>query len=901
MNRMSYLWAKTADGDTGLYHPLPLHLLDVAACADVLLEREPESTRSRMASILGLDWETARPWLLLLISCHDLGKACPAFQLKWQGKGAALLSRGGFHVPGIHDTHVNHAFVSQYALENLLTHAGWPESLAQLCADAAGCHHGSRASSTEIAQRIPGNRFGVDARNWETVWEDLFSAMCKTFGVGVVPRKTDLSGPDFMLLAGLISFVDWIGSNEDWFVFGTPQNCDDLRGWFDRRRMVAEKALDAIGWEDRTPLLGEHRTFFEVFPKCRPPRHLQEVVAQAAEETDPLSLFLIEAPMGEGKTEAAFYAHIELQRRFGHRGLYVAMPTKATGNAIFTRMVDFLRSMRSTRTLDLQLLHGAAQLNKEFQNLRFAPIYGEDKDSTIRAGDWFTHKKRALLSEYGVGTVDQALLTILPVRHYFVRLWGLANRVVIFDEIHAYDAYTGTLLFHLIRWLRSLGSSVILLSATVSPEFRRRLAHALGATLPDTEVEYPRLTVFPAGGARAKQTCIKADPARRRKLCVRRLGTKLEDILVSLKENLPHTGYAAVVVNTVQRAQDLYNLLGDGECILENNTCIGKRLADDTEVHLLHARFPADERQIREKEIFSVYGEAGTAGTPVQRSGRRILVGTQVVEQSLDLDFDMMITDLAPVDLVLQRAGRVWRHERGTRPLLDPLLCIAGLAGHSPGPFGDPLWWDHVYHESILIRTWQILRDPAYSNKIVLPDALDSLVECVYEGLAMPTDQDVLERLDKTELETLGEQGAQRTMAHQSIIGLPDDGSWKDTSRFYLYDEDEPGAHRSLIAQTRLGEDSVTVIPMLPDDRINGREKHHFEVAKVLASRALTLSRKKVVRKFRALGVPDGWQRTPLLRNCYPMPLDENGCWIEDPNVRLDTQLGIVYTPEETL
>ena len=187
-------------------------------------------------------------------------------------------------------------------------------------------------------------------------------------------------------------------------------------------------------------------------------------------------ILLVEAPMGEGKTEAAFYAHLELQRRFGHRGMYVALPTKATGNAMFLRTLKFLRKHGTDRKLDLQLLHGATLLNDTFQNLRLSGIHDPETGGEIRAGEWFTSKKRALLSEYGVGTVDQAILPILPVRHNFVRLWGLANRVVVFDEIHAYDAYTGTLLVHLLRWLLALGSSVVLLSATLPPSIRRKLA-----------------------------------------------------------------------------------------------------------------------------------------------------------------------------------------------------------------------------------------------------------------------------------------------------------------------------------------------------------------------------------------------------------------------------------------
>lgn len=231
--------------------------------------------------------------------------------------------------------------------------------------------------------------------------------------------------------------------------------------------------------------------------------------------------------MGEGKTEAAFYAHLELQRCFGHRGLYIALPTKATGNAMFRRTLKFLRRQHCERTLDLQLLHGGALLNDDYQKLKPGGIY-DPQAGGDRAGEWFTHKKRALLSEYGVGTIDQALLTILPVRHQFVRLWGwgLANRVVVFDEIHAYDAYTGTLLLHLLRWLLALGSSVLLLSATLPPGIRRKLAELTNAQAPAQEADYPRLSVYESGQA-VRQYAFKADPARRLKIAIQPIRAEL--------------------------------------------------------------------------------------------------------------------------------------------------------------------------------------------------------------------------------------------------------------------------------------------------------------------------------------------------------------------------------------
>jgi CRISPR-associated endonuclease/helicase Cas3 len=701
-----------------------------------------------------------------------------------------------------------------------------------------------------------------------------------------------------MLLAGLASFDDWIGSNEDWFPFGNVQDCNDLATWFNQRRKNAEIALDAIGWEHRTPLLDTHRIFTDAFPKCSPARQLQESVAQLVAETISPCVLLVEAPMGEGKTEAAFYAHLELQRRFGHRGLYVAMPTKATGNAMFSRTLDFLKSFSGDRTLDLQLLHGAIQLNDTFQKVRLGQIHSDEGDGAILAGNWFSFKKRALLSEYGVGTIDQALLTILPVRHYFVRLWGLANRVVVFDEIHAYDAYTGTLLFHLIRWLRALGSSVILLSATLSPEFRRRLADSLETKLSDHEEAYPRLTMFTEGSVKPQQLHFEADPDRKRLLAIVPLKVEIEALYSWIVEKLPDWGYAGVIVNTVQRAQDLYRQFGEGTDILVENVVVGKLLDDGTEIHLFHARFPAQERQRREDTILSVYGKNEENGKLAERKGRHILIATQVAEQSLDLDFDLMITDLAPIDLILQRAGRLWRHNREKlqRPTDNPLLGIAGLVGDHAGSFGEPLWWKAVYDENILLRTWNELH---HKDQITLPDDIDALVNSVYESFAIPTDEDMIKRIEKAEIESLGELGAQRTMAHQAIIGLPTDGSWKDTSRFTLYDDDEPGAHSTLKAQTRLGEDSIIAIPIFPSDSYNSSALPDFSTSKKMALRAVSLSRKGVVMKLRSMGIPEGWKKNSLLRNNYPMQFDENGIWNEDKKVKLDKEYGIVYTPKE--
>ncbi len=875
----TYLWAKTSRSNDGSWHPLILHMLDVAASAEAILAREPESTRRRMAAILGLEWEQARPWLLLVMACHDLGKACPGFQCKW--KNLSNLDAG--RSP---NTHINHAFVSQIALSSWLQEQGWPEHLAELVADAVGCHHGERAAPS-ILNYLAGDRRAIGKPDWSDVRRGLTEALMEVLEPTITPTKGSLSGPDFMLLSGLTSFADWIGSNEEWFAFGNPADCGDLKSWFEARRTCAEQELNAIGWEFRTPLVTESKSFADVFGFA--PRPLQETVAEALAELTGPAILLLEAPMGEGKTEAAFFAHLELQRRFGHRGLYVALPTKATGNAMFDRTLKFLSNQGANRRLDLQLVHGGALLNDTFQNLHISNIYDSRAGGEVRAGEWFTHKKRALLSEYGVGTVDQALLPILPVRHNFVRLWGLANRVVVFDEIHAYDAYTGTLLIHLLRWLLALGSSVVLLSATLPPSIRRKLATVVNDTLPEQELEYPRLSVFPQG-RKVRQKHFPADPARRQIVRLQALTPDLSDMRAALEARLTQGGMGLALLNTVQRAQDLYRLFSDGEPLDREGQRVGKRLSDGTEVFLFHARFPADRRQKREAQALECFGKGAL------RSGRKILIATQVAEQSLDLDFDVIATDLAPIDLVLQRAGRLWRHARTSRPASEPVLLVAGLTDDVPPLFGKPLWWGAVYREDILLRTWSLLRG---KPQVTLPDEIDTLVQAVYEE-KVDVPESVQERLDKSLMASDGRMIAHGGQANQAIIGLPDDASWNDPARFVLYDEDEPGVHRTLMAQTRLGDESAVAIPLWAEEAVDSKKTLDLAQSKTWFLRGVSLSRKAVVNRLKALGVPEAWKQSPLLRNCFPLALNANGCWIEDMTVRLDEELGLVYEAKES-
>ena len=209
-----------------------------------------------------------------------------------------------------------------------------------------------------------------------------------------------------------------------------------------------------LGWHDRPATDGKPKGFTTA-TDIEKPRPLQHAIIPLAEKMDSPQLFVIEAPMGEGKTEAAWYV-ADCWDRHGGAGTYVALPTMATSNQMFERVKKFLDLAGGG---NLMLLHGKAALNEQFDKLKYAArVYDPDgSTSGVVAESWFAdNKKHRLLAPFGVGTIDQVLLSVLQTKHGFVRLFGLAGKCVILDEVHAYDAYMTTLLERLLRWLAAL-------------------------------------------------------------------------------------------------------------------------------------------------------------------------------------------------------------------------------------------------------------------------------------------------------------------------------------------------------------------------------------------------------------------------------------------------------------
>lgn len=915
------LWAKERSATEVGYHPLIYHLIDVAAVTECLWSRViTRGYRARMSAELELAEEATGRWISFIAGLHDIGKASVVFALQLESAAARLSSLGltGGEAP----PPTPHAQISARLLPDLLEECGFrvPRGHLERLATALGGHHG-RFPSTDTVRWTADGAVG-QAKAWQSVRRELVHRVANALEVRTAPVTATISNHALMWLSGLISVADWIGSNTDFFRFACPNPMSALAydpSYIDRSRDLAQEALERLGWLH----LGGHVAleFEAMFPAIAEPNPLQEQSVVLASSLVGPGLVIMEAPMGQGKTEAALYLADRWSQAIDARGFYVALPTQATSNQMFERVRAFLSHVNPGGMTELQLLHGHASLSAMFQTLvrnkepdfeaELVSVDGMENGGEVVASEWFTYRKRGLLAPFGVGTVDQALLTALQSNHVFVRLFGLAGKVVIIDEVHAYDAYMTTLLTRLLQWLAALGTSVVMLSATLPTGRRRQFCEAyMGASEAGDPSPYPRLTASLPG--RTWQVPI---PTHRVPppvaldwiVDVAPGEPDNEGLIALLGAELADGGCAAVICNTVARAQTVYSTL---------RPHFGGLASDGLPtLDLFHARYPYVHRLEREIRCLSRFGKPGGTVTDergseiqVMRPRRAILVATQVIEQSLDLDFDLMISDLAPVDLLLQRLGRLHRHGR-ERPkrLSNPRMLVRGVyvdANRCPH-------FDHgsqrVYQPYVLIRTWQELWERA---RIEIPADIQCLIDAIYDDQMPP--QSKCEALNQVLIKSWkGMQEALRseeTEAKQRYIKRPQFGGplAEIVSEPRLEDDPRP-LPPALLAMTRLAQPSVTVIvlwnrgnaPVTSKGRhVDLDAKPPMRAAQALLQWSVTLSDRRIVCDLLATKPPPGWRKSPLLRECRLLLLDaEDYADVDGTPVRLDSELGVVVGP----
>lgn len=686
-------WAKTTlDGRPGI--SVYQHMINVGCVARCIAE---------VSSVLLSRFSILSSLVGALAALHDLGKISPGFQSKCEQwlleNNLTDAARKWCWETG---TEPDHGKATHASAHDFLVQQGCSRGIAKYLAAALGGHHGrikflpnDRGIKPPLIAPISEERSGVD---WDAERHRCAEHVWRYFVAG--GRFGALSGDSAAIwwLAGLTSVADWIGSDERFFL---PDAADgDVEA-----PVLARHALDSIGFFP--PEITAGLAFKQIFGF--PPNDMQ--AKTLATVTGP-GVFVIEAPMGMGKTEAALGAAYQLLASGKASGVYFALPTQATSNRIHLRINEFLERISPT-TGPSRLIHGNSWLMRDDLDYRPA-TNGERSGEDARTGrDWFASAKRALLAPFGVGTVDQALLGVVAAKHFFVRHFALAGKVVILDEIHSYDVYTGTLIDKLITTLESLGCTVIILSATLTGRRRGQLLCGWESDLTPPKQPYPLLTgrlenqpiepvtTAPPQSKMVQVDFIPLDRAREEAIAVARKG-----------------GVVLWICNTVGAAQSQFKQL--------HERCNG-----EFKLGLLHSRMIFSHREQREQEWMTRLGKEGSS-----RCGS-ILVSTQVVEQSVDLDADLLITELAPTDMLLQRLGRLWRHERGARPVDAPRICILAeekslgeLREMAPKAIVAALGGKaRVYDPYVLLRSLEVWQA---RTELVIPDDIRVLLEATY-------------------------------------------------------------------------------------------------------------------------------------------------------------------------
>lgn len=679
-------WAKTSSD--GAFHPLACHGLDVAASGRRLLRAKPLLLH-RLATTSGIqDRSTLVDFVTFLLAIHDLGKIADSFQglrndlmQELQGRtsqlpyGAERHDLLGFRL-------WSEIVLEREALRSIVIPEGddpddWAD-LTEPWIHAVMGHHGAPVRPSPVPGLIdelfPEPVLG-DVRRYLTWLAEHFLPGGLPFRIEPFQEQCEAFRRASWLVAGLAVVADWLGSNRGWFEL--CPGVQDLDDYWDRAGRLARVAIQEAGLTDGTiSRAGGLRT---LWPQFREPTELQALAETLRLDRGP-QILVIEEVTGGGKTEGASVLAHRLMDQGEGNGLYLALPTMATANAMYHRVATLPeRLYEGGASPSMILAHSKSHLTLGLEDARADDGHTEEQPSASQqCSEWLADSlKKALLAHLGVGTIDQALVAVLPVPHQSLRIWGVVGKVLLVDEVHACDHYVRRLLCRLLEFHGGMGGSTILLSATLPSQQRQELleAFARGAGFqppPSAQsLDYPLVSHLGRSGLSLHPVSARPEASRRVEVVpVRSRAAAEREIEATLEEG----GCACWVVNTVRDAIDVYDRWRE-------------RIPEER-LLLFHSRFTVGDRIRIEEEVERYFGRESTAA---DRKGH-LLIATQVVEQSLDLDFDLMVTDLAPIDLIVQRAGRLRRHARdrkGGRIEGPDQRGPARLLVYTPEPVAD--------------------------------------------------------------------------------------------------------------------------------------------------------------------------------------------------------------------
>ena len=843
------VWAKTDPFQSIVTHSILSGLI-----AQVIWNQMPEGAQEELAQFLSCTQEQVKAWLGYLVSLHDIGKVEELFQWQWPEMRAWIEQAG--KKPEFADTKVRHERTTAEALnERIWKELGAEKSLRSFYAGVLGAHHQGKDGEG-------GSKHTKNSLFWNGLQAELEETMrhlfLKTDVAFFPPLEKPQKGPAGALLLGLTILSDWIASGD---LFA------DAETWFDPEKTWAEAEQKVERFlEDSglcSPDVDFGREFSEVWPNI--PRNglrgLQEDIEVLFGETEErISVVLIEAPMGEGKTEAGIYAALQMARQWKKHGFYVGLPTSATSNQMVGRMRAFLALHGLEDTV--RLLHSMAWLvDEDLPEMQF------DTEEKAYAARWLLPVRRGLLAPYAVGTVDQAMMAVLMVKYGVLRLLGLAQKTLVIDELHSYDVYMSELIERLLEWCKALEIPVVMLSATLPPEKKTQMLSPY--TTEKLPQDYPAITAITEDGQAVVRKIARTEKHSVVSVSLCPILQDPEQIARKAAELVQDGGCLCVLLNVVDQAQTVYQAL--------------KQMGFDGETLLFHAGFPAEWRQEIEAQCIRWFGKDKS-----HRPKKAILVATQVVEQSLDVDFDVMMTAVAPIDLLLQRVGRVFRHEDTPRPpqFQAPTLCV--LTPQDPENYHD------VYPPCLRNQSLHLLQD---RTAIRIPDDMPQLVADGYDMTAAPPEE--LEHW----MEHLMENEAMSSVSTQYLIRSPEKGfSPMKTPESIQFDDLEQSGFLS--AKTRLGPPTKRIV-LLEEEAFQQLAERAKKVEgirildnlskneeKDLLKQSVSIQEKKLEGKQSSTEVLYGRKR---LEGLWVLRGEQKDGTIFYHNMKLDHELGIRF------
>ncbi len=816
-----HFWAKAEprNGFPKRVHLLEHHLADVGTCFEALLNHP--IIRSRLAKSGGredLD-ETTISRLSILAALHDIGKVNVGFQTQiWHNEDFPSGRRptafhGASHTLDMSPVLTGDDWRTAAWFFDAL---GWWWDATETWDDREGqtvcallvatiSHHGRPVQLDGGRSENPAIWRSFDQLNPKRFVKMIGRSMRAWFPAAFSYHAPPLpSTPGFQhMFLGLCNWADWIGSDENYFPY-----CDQPRDdYIHFARDRAEKAILALGLYDsqQRRSVSTSLDFLPLFPHIGDsPNAIQRTVQSISQDEH---LTIMESETGSGKTEAALWRFARMYHAGLVDGLYFALPTRAAAVQIHGRVKQFVNNMFAEGERPPVILAVPGYLAGEDTDGTSMPQYDPWWEHHSSDRIWSTENpKRFLASQIAVGTVDQAMMGALKLKNAHIRAACLARNLLVVDEVHASDAYMSAVLKALLEAHVGAGGFALLMSATLGSiarhswlnlrEFPNRempsLKQAINAPYPS--VSHLRLrNNHPLGAGendQEKTVNVETSPemrdfpsVARRALSAARAGAKV-----------------LVVRNTVDYAfrtqQALEAQLGQREWHLLFQVR-GKP-------SLSHGRFAAVDRGILDNRVEELLGMG-------RSDGGCVVVGTQTLEQSLDIDADLLITDLCPVDVLLQRIGRLHRHNRNHRPtdyetatciVLAPLgndlspLLKRGADSNGLGPNGG------VYQDlRILEATSRLIvehskwRIPEMNRKLVEeathPEALDDIV------------QELGEDWKAHELEIEGGRIGDNLTAGGCIIRRDKDFFSDNREVLFVSDEER--------IRTRLGDDRVDI------------------------------------------------------------------------------------------